>query len=442
MPAYSFPILKLETIVIKLRSRMLSNSVTGIHVEDLQSPNPQVIRHIMEIFVEEITGIGKEELNAGPQFSGIHCLEFNELHEESVPELTFFRAVVKMMCACGIDDFSYRDLIDPDPKRVKRQMSALVNFSQFRIERMAAFKEIMNHSEELISAKRKATEEQATLRVTLQELQSERTAEEPALAQLKNECCVLTDAINQLNKSQAMLRNDTSELKGHYNTCRDDVSAKHYAMLDATQELDRLTLQVTSPDIVKSDIQQTTLSLEEEKAEVVSLERRRRTTTTYFETIQRVEKDVGKITTMIHDIEETMNACKSAKTDVKTKSEDLEENHIRLTSLITMKDRVKRSLKQKQENLTDFKKESSIKIQASEEATASALSELKDAAEEQENSQGRETKVHDFLSLLEKKQLEQTAVHAKRVLEVCELSDNILKTARGYTKEMTNTMLC
>ena len=39
---------------------------------------------------------------AQPAFQGLAALNFPELHEESIPELNFFRACAKMMhvCAC------------------------------------------------------------------------------------------------------------------------------------------------------------------------------------------------------------------------------------------------------------------------------------------------------------------------------------------------------
>lgn len=39
---------------------------------------------------------------AQPAFQGLAALNFPELHEESIPELNFFRACHKMMTVCGV----------------------------------------------------------------------------------------------------------------------------------------------------------------------------------------------------------------------------------------------------------------------------------------------------------------------------------------------------
>lgn len=105
---------------------------------DIRKYEPPLIRRIFEVFIEKIMGITKEEMGQ-PAFSGLRALDFPELHEESIPELTFFRTISKLMGYCGIYDFSFRDLLYPSPKRLRRQLSALINFAKFREERLSTF---------------------------------------------------------------------------------------------------------------------------------------------------------------------------------------------------------------------------------------------------------------------------------------------------------------
>jgi kinetochore protein Nuf2 len=43
------------------------------------------------------------------------------------------------MTQVGIDDFSIRDLIKPDVLRVKKILSAIINFARFREEQLSVF---------------------------------------------------------------------------------------------------------------------------------------------------------------------------------------------------------------------------------------------------------------------------------------------------------------
>ena len=70
-----------------------------------------------------------------PVFSAHQNLAYPQLHEDSIPEMAFWRAISKLMGVCGISDFTREDLARPDPKRLKKQLSGLINFAKFREER-------------------------------------------------------------------------------------------------------------------------------------------------------------------------------------------------------------------------------------------------------------------------------------------------------------------
>jgi len=71
----------------------------------------------------------KEELNM-PVFTAQQNMAWPQLHEDSIPELAFWRALAKLMAVCGVNDFARDDLARPDPKRLRKQLSGLINFAK------------------------------------------------------------------------------------------------------------------------------------------------------------------------------------------------------------------------------------------------------------------------------------------------------------------------
>jgi hypothetical protein len=71
----------------------------------------------------------KDELNM-PVFSAHQNMAWPQLHEDSIPELAFWRAVAKLMAVCGVNDFTRDDLARPDAKRLRKQLSGLINFAK------------------------------------------------------------------------------------------------------------------------------------------------------------------------------------------------------------------------------------------------------------------------------------------------------------------------
>jgi kinetochore protein Nuf2 len=145
---WSFPLMKMADIKECLNA--LDMKVTEAQLADV-SQNKQLYRDILEYMAEICTGITKEEISQ-PQFNGLQSLNNPELHEESIPYLHAFRAVAKMMKISGITDFSIKDYLQPSAKRLRRQLSGIINFAKFREERFALLQDVSSERERLVSA--------------------------------------------------------------------------------------------------------------------------------------------------------------------------------------------------------------------------------------------------------------------------------------------------
>lgn len=101
----------------------------------------------------------REELNQ-PVFAAIDAFEYPELHDESIATRNFLRHLGKLMANTGVKDFtmkvgartllghlastegqprnmgllppSAQDIYKPEPLRLRRHLSAIINFAKFR----------------------------------------------------------------------------------------------------------------------------------------------------------------------------------------------------------------------------------------------------------------------------------------------------------------------
>ena len=68
------------------------------------------------------------------------ALPFPELHaQENFNELAFFEALRNLFVVCGYHEFSWRDLYAPEPKRLRHQLSAILNLAKFREEQLKLY---------------------------------------------------------------------------------------------------------------------------------------------------------------------------------------------------------------------------------------------------------------------------------------------------------------
>jgi len=68
--------------------------------------------------------------------------KFPTLHED-LGDMFFFRTLRALLKAAGYSSFSLSDMVAPSPKRLRIQLSALLNFIKFREEQVEVL-ELLN----------------------------------------------------------------------------------------------------------------------------------------------------------------------------------------------------------------------------------------------------------------------------------------------------------
>jgi hypothetical protein len=66
---------------------------------------------------------------------------YPELHQE-FNELQFYICVRDLMTMAGYASFSWRDLHCPTPKRLRYQLSAIINLAKYREEQLRVYAEL------------------------------------------------------------------------------------------------------------------------------------------------------------------------------------------------------------------------------------------------------------------------------------------------------------
>lgn len=127
------------------------------------------------------------------------------------------------MRAAGIRDFSPKDLIAPDVKRLKKNLSGLINFTKFREERAIHFHQLQDATSQIIETKAKLEVEVQEIQSKLQVLRAKREQEEPLIHQLQRETKELQAEIMQLNQQQAQLQSEVRNDKNTINDLKDRV---------------------------------------------------------------------------------------------------------------------------------------------------------------------------------------------------------------------------
>ncbi|KAH8093593.1 hydroxyacylglutathione hydrolase [Aureococcus anophagefferens] len=136
---FSFPLLTNDEILTCLRELEFS-----ISEEELRDPERHrvAIRVVLEQLMEMCVGVTREDLSTAKVSVGRETICYPELHEDSITELAMFRAVADMMRTCGVADFGLRDWFSPTPKRLRKNLSAVLNFAKYREDMLIVYKQL------------------------------------------------------------------------------------------------------------------------------------------------------------------------------------------------------------------------------------------------------------------------------------------------------------
>ncbi|RHY08892.1 hypothetical protein DYB25_009319 [Aphanomyces astaci] len=268
MSIYSFPVLKMTGIIQFIRDSKLS-----ISEEDIKNCDPAAVRRFFEAFFEVILDISKDDLTQ-PALSGLSALQHPNLHESSVPELAFFRTSKKLLEACGVDDFTWRDIQKPTLKRLRYLLSAIINFSKFKEERKVHFDQYLKTTvpspshvlrsltyldtlqDNLLRTKQQVEDENVALRRQLEELQSKQAAEAPALQVVIDECAAMEVDIGVLNTRQSVLQPEVKALKAQVAQLNDDIVPITFIRMNLNDLLEAIEGDMNKVKVEKENVTQ------------------------------------------------------------------------------------------------------------------------------------------------------------------------------------------
>uniref|UniRef100_A0AAV1UAI9 Kinetochore protein Nuf2 n=1 Tax=Peronospora matthiolae TaxID=2874970 RepID=A0AAV1UAI9_9STRA len=435
MASYSFPLLKPREIFACLREMRVL-----VSEDEIRACDPSAVRKILEVFIESTMGVLREDMTQ-IAFPGLPTLSYPEIHSESIPELTFYRTAQHLLAACGVHDFGLRDVLHPTPKRVRRQLSALINFAKFREERLVVFSDIAGRTDELLAMKKTLREEKAALQRELGQLLEEQKAEEPARLELQTEVAELQKEIDKFNRQQAVLRHDKDEKRDLRKKLEDTVASARFNKVEMEEEIERLkALIVTSPDRVKGELTTIAEALEKAKDDVLELEEKRGAVLGFIDVYERAEKELARTFTLLGEIEQEIEACKQVKHQVKNARKRIRELQVRIAETTTRRQRLEKLIELKKRDLWKYIEEARVTEEAASKALQTAREELHKLESAHLDVRQRIAQNTDSSRKVELKMREEEVQYQKELKSLEQMYARLQQAAEDYNQQILEAL--
>ena len=119
----------------------------GITEDDIAKPTANRMQHIYDQLLLRCVGISRQMyINYAQSDAWAETVEHPDIFRDGAGHLGFFRQVRNLMNTVGIFDFNMRDMSKPETTRVKRILSAVINFMRFQEDRFQVFDQCLQQS--------------------------------------------------------------------------------------------------------------------------------------------------------------------------------------------------------------------------------------------------------------------------------------------------------
>lgn len=285
--------------------------------------------------------------------------------ENTLYLLILFRSSYVFLQTCGVYDFALLDLMRPESHRIRRILSAVVNYARFREEHSKECEELVNNSDgniaeikRLQGINNKITNDINELKHMLQQdvvLNNEKIS----LKQLNSFNHKLENELKSLQRNQQILTLEHSQYKEEKQRLIEKLEDHHYLNLESNKELENLKSYLsTDPEILKKIIFDLRSNLNDYQQSLNTLEASYKNKIGTIEAIQIIEQELKNLFRILEEILNDLNKSENATDKLNKYQEFLDQQKIQLGDLNRQIQQVKRQITNIEEKIEKTKNQS------------------------------------------------------------------------------------
>lgn len=323
------------------------------------------------------------------------------------------RALNKLLVAAGVHEgFTLRDLIKPEPARLRRNLSAIINFQKFREEKIEAWAGHGRRTVELEAAKAALEAERRDLESALTREKNLRAMEAPAIADLARTVAALAETKADLEATAGRLTASLAEQKATVAELIDGA-----ATMDAKAKL----------------VEDAHAALAATASDAASLQCR-------SEVVAKATKDVRKTLTLLAELETEVLRLKKVHKEAKAKATAKEEKAAELADAQAAAERLERRVRAAEEKLTEQKHSAYVKQEATQRANQALREELQNSQNELDRARGAQKEAATRIGAIKTDHDRIQAQHNAEMAEMVAAMKNIQRTVADYHTRLFATM--
>ncbi|XP_037083733.1 trichohyalin-like [Pollicipes pollicipes] len=283
----SFPTLSDEDL-IRLCTDVVGHDIP-VTPAALKKPTMESTMSIFKFFVNEVFGWDVDRALVVP-FDQMSRIQYPDMHQEQTPLLRFYGVVHTLLARVHYDSFGIDDITQPRPKRLRRQLSALVNFALHHQNIMDTYGEqvrdahrsvrhqyerLQKENRDLKSNIHKEIEREEEMKMLVEK-------EQQLVEEREQEMCALQQRKEELAREARQAMADAGRVQDQIQA----VAVQQAKLMEEKQSLEAQV--VTSPEKVRQ-------TLVRAREELQALEEQREALSTRQQELQRMRQHVDQL---------------------------------------------------------------------------------------------------------------------------------------------------
>lgn len=427
IPQDLFPLLDFKEISICLQS------CDFIANEELVSrPTSQYIKTLLEQLLDSFMGLSADNINGMVRNVNKNDLSMTKTHDaqmEEEPEngglqiedddditssvrlILLHRGAYEFFLICGVNDFTLMDIMRPEPQRIRRILSAVVNYARFREENSVECEKLVSISEGNLEKLKVVQNENSRLSNKINDLKYKIEANETdegnkkaTLKQITSYNSKLENELKRLKKNQEILTLEHSKYKDEKRRLIEKLEDHNYLIMESNKELDKLkSYLLSNPEILTKIIGDLKTNLSEYQTNLADLESKNKNMTISIESFQLVEQELKNLFRILEEVLNDLTKEETSLDKLNKYQEFKEQQNLTLNDLNRQIQQVTRQLNNTEEKIKRLRHQSSERSEASKQKLISLKDGYDTLVKERKVKEQELNKKKDFISELETK---------------------------------------
>ena len=432
---FSFPMLSVRDIRETLPE-------LDIHVteDDLNNPTPLRVKQIYEQFIELLLHVAPREM-AQPGLHNAELLEYEELHQESVPMMAYIRAIHKLLSTVGVKELTLGDLIRPEKKRLLRNLSAIINFVKFHEDRQPVYAQLTQRTQSLAEEKHALEEDNERLVTQVGEGNRRRAAEAAEQQALKASNDEQTGVVQNLFNAQTDIRKECEETKKKLQAVKDEIMETDYRRLEAEKQLEELTAQIApDPRKLKAHLAELQNADVAEKAQVRALEVQNVQYVKQREVIERLDEALDEALASQAECEAEHSKLKEVQRKLRERSEQAARDEGERAEQGRQMNRLTQRCEHVRERIKRIAEQHEKQLGLANSAHTDLLTEWNAVEQERSHESRRTVENEEKKRDLKDQLLRNRFEHESEVASVQQHQQELAIQVRAYHEDLMNAM--